>query len=135
MTPAQLGAVADVGERDELAAITHDDRRDLQPAPGDGGDESGGKDPVSVKHVCSAAPPDRPGDRGVLAAEPSRPAEVVHRGANQAICTRPVVIPEHVHRHVVAPGQALEQREQRRNDPFASAFVDPPGDDPCDPHG
>src|SRR5437867_7295615 len=124
MAPQPLQAVFDLRIGDELATVERHEARNPEASPGQSSRESSRKRPVAVNHVEAPVAAERMDERAILPWQALRAPEVVHRGAEQRIRARSLVISQCIDHDLVAPRLAFDERKQRRNDPFASASID-----------
>ena len=134
LAPADLQAVANLGNRRELAAVAGDDRRNTE-APGRGRcHESGRERPVAVNDIEGSVVFQRAEERGVLAQRAGRPSKVADGRAKEWIAAGPLVVAKGVDEYVVLPGQPFDQPEDGGNHFVATASIDAAGHDESDAH-
>jgi hypothetical protein len=100
------------------------DRRDAEAAPRDGRHKTRGRRPVPVDDVEEPITLQRTHKRGVLRRQPTGTSEVVYHRAEQGMAAGTTVVAKHVHRQIVPSCLTLDEPQQRRNDPLASASID-----------
>ena len=122
--PAGLQAVADVGQRRELAAIERHHRRHAGESAEQRHQASGRLRPVRVQHVEGAVGPQRAAQGARLRHDTGRATEVADHCAGQRVATRRVVVAQHVDEQLVLTRQPFHQPQQRRDDTLASTAVE-----------
>jgi hypothetical protein len=90
----------------------------------DGRHKTRGRRPVPVDDVEGPITLQRTHKRGVLRRQPTRTSEVVYHRAEQGMAAGTIVVAKCVHRQIVPSCLTLDEPQQRRNDPLASASID-----------